>query len=438
MATSKTTNKPEKVTFKGDDQLQSLKPKAQRYEAADLGCPGLRVRIQPTGSKSFIWYFKNPKTGRQAAKNLGPYPAISLEAARAALTVEKDKLEHGDMEADDIPATVGQLCERWYAMRIVNVRRAPQEVRRCLDNDILPAVGKRRLIVIKTPHLTKIVEGVVTRGAAVHAGKVLAVIKQVFRYAHGMGYIAHNPAASMDSKNLGVKAGGRDRALDVDTDTEIVDPELPEIRAFWAAVDAAPKMSLQTRTALKLLLILGVRSGELRQATWRNLDLKAGILNVPVEHQKLNPDQAEKAKLWRVPLPDMAIMLLHRLHDETGELDHVFAGRVTDEGHSRPLSDKVLGRAMRRLFEPKADGKPLLDIDLASPHDLRRTMRTHLGAIGVDDATAERCLHHSLGKIAKTYNRGDYLDQRRQALQKWADRLDLAINPRDNVRRIAS
>ena len=92
--------KKSRKTFSGEDQLDALKPKAARYEIADAGCPGLRVRVQPTGTKSFIWYFKNPQTGKQAAKNLGPHPAISLEAARAALKVEKDKLEHGDADAD--------------------------------------------------------------------------------------------------------------------------------------------------------------------------------------------------------------------------------------------------------------------------------------------------------------------------------------------------
>ena len=109
-------------------------------------------------------------------------------------------------------------------------------------------------------------------------------------------------------------------------------------------------------------------------------------------------------------------------------------GNVGDDGNFQPLTDKAMGRAVRRLFGlKKADGTPLLDIPKFSPHDLRRTMRTHLAALRVAPHVAEKCLNHSLGRIIQIYDTGDYFDERKEALERWAQKVDLAVSPRINV-----
>jgi len=402
--------------------LNNLKPSDKRFEIADKACPGLRLRVQPTGTKSFIWYYK--VNGKMKAVVLGKYPALKLADARKALASAKEKREEGIslVPAANTPVTVSDLAERFYERRIKPKRRRPEAVRQVLDHDILNKIGNRKLKMVTAPMLTDVVETVVDRGAAAHAGKVLAIIKQMFKYAEGQGYITHSPAYALERDNLGVVVNVRNRALDVDEHGEI-DQGYPEIKAFWSAIDAAPKMSKQVCTALKLLLVLGVRSGELRQAEWDNVDFDNGVMVIPPEHQKLNPKQMQTARPWRVPLPDIAVELLHELHDYTGNTAYVIAGRG-----NAPITDKVLGRAMRRLFE-----MGLLTINPATPHDLRRTFRTHIDYLGVEPHVAEKCLNHSLGRIEATYNRNDILDQRRAALQLWADRLHMVLNPSDKV-----
>ncbi len=95
------------------------------------------------------------------------------------------------------------------------------------------------------------------------------------------------------------------------------------------------------------------------------------------------------------------------------------------------MTDKVFGRAMRRLFE-----QGILNIDSASPHDLRRTMRSHMDDLNIEPHIAEKCLNHSLGRIAETYNRNEMLTQRRKALEKWGDFIDLITTDRKNVTRL--
>ena len=89
---------------------------------------------------------------------------------------------------------------------------------------------------------------------------------------------------------------------------------------------------------------------------------------------------------------------------------------------------------MKRLFSLKdAEGNNLLPIDYFTPHDLRRTLRTHLSRLGIAPHIAEKCLNHSLSKLGKTYDKHTYLDERREALEKWATVVDLSIKPRETV-----
>jgi integrase len=193
-------------------------------------------------------------------------------------------------------------------------------------------------------------------------------------------------------------------------------------------------MSEQTKAALKVLLLTGVRSQELLLAKWAHVDLDQAEWTIPVENQKLTLKQAKKASPFVIPLPEQAVALFEALKDIAGTSPWVMASKA-DNGH---YTDKALGRAMRRLFDLKVDqgGKrvPLLRIEPASPHDLRRTMRTAMAEhLNIMPHVAEKCLNHSLGRLEGTYNHAQLFTQRREALQQWADWVELLVTDRDNV-----
>jgi len=111
----------------------------------------------------------------------------------------------------------------------------------------------------------------------------------------------------------------------------------------------------------------------------------------------------------------MVRALFHELKEVADELKSpwVMTGRTPD----KPTESKVLACSLRRLFELKdKDGTPLLAIPPCSPHDFRRTLRTHLEDLGVEPHIAEKCLNHSRGRTERTYNRNTLLTQRREAL----------------------
>ncbi|NOQ94597.1 MAG: tyrosine-type recombinase/integrase [Methylophaga sp.] len=131
-------------------------------------------------------------------------------------------------------------------------------------------------------------------------------------------------------------------------------------------------------------------------------------------------EDTKTLQAWTVHLNNEAIRLIAELQD----IDpiYVFCGLKGQ------LSDKTLGRAMRRLFEMGA-----LDIERVRPHDFRRTVRTHLEQLNIPPHIAEKCLNHSLGAINATYNKNTYLDERREALERWEQFLMLQVNPQENV-----
>jgi len=163
--------------------------------------------------------------------------------------------------------------------------------------------------------------------------------------------------------------------------------------------------------------------GELLKAHWAHIDFDKGEWYIPEENSKTTA--------WTAP---MVRALFHELKEIADDLESpwVMAG-----GTGRPIGDKALRRALIRLTErTDLDSEPLLDIPPCTPHDFRRTLRTHLEDLGVEPHTAEKCLNHTLGKIKRTYNRNQLLEQRRDALQKWADFVDLLVTDRVNVVRI--
>lgn len=98
-------------------------------------------------------------------------------------------------------------------------------------------------------------------------------------------------------------------------------------------------------------------------------------------------------------------------------------------GKDGMMSDKVLGRAMRRFFE-----SGVLTIEKVRPHDFRRTIRTHLEKnLQVAPHIAEKCLNHSLGAMNAIYNKNTYLDERREALERWTEFVMLRVNPQQNI-----
>jgi len=399
-----------------DLKLRRLKTKDKIYEIRDAGSPGLRIRISPSGSISFRWTRRVGNSTK--VSTLGSYPHLSLAEARKKH--EKEKAIHRDSLIDgygDIgkrTVTVSELAELFYQQRILPHRERPEEVRSVLDRWILPQIGKKKLLMLSTQVCAAVVITVVNEGYAPRAGKVLAILKQMLDHAAVTGAIEINPATPLKAKNLGVANNVRDRSL-----------ESQEIKVFFKALDAHKRLSELTRIALKLLLYTGVRTGELLKSKWADIDFTNKTWTIPVANQKMSKERRQKARPFVVPLSKQAELLFKDLSCITSNSPYVFAS----DSKTGRLGDKALNVALRRMFESEK-----ITIPTFVPHDLRRTFRTHIGTtLRISNHIAERCLNHSLGKIVDTYDAGDYLEDRKEILQKWADRVDIYISDDETI-----
>ncbi len=257
-------------------------------------------------------------------------------------------------------------------------------------------MGEKKLETLQTKDITQALDTIVNRGAPVHANKVLAALKQALGYGVRRGSIKQNPAESILAKDIGGMEKPRERHLTVD-----------EIKKLWLFLDSDEhSLSSQTISAIKIILLTGVRTGELRLAQWSEFDFKQSLWTIPAEHSKSRTDM-------KIHLSPQVQSLLLGLKKQNNSV-YVIPG--IDE--NSPIADKTLSKAVKRIQER-------VGIKQWTPHDLRRTFATQLGeTLHVDPVVIEKCLGHKMSKIMATYNKNEMLLQRKNALNQWGQYVD--------------
>ena len=160
--------------------------------------------------------------------------------------------------------------------------------------------------------------------------------------------------------------------------------------------------SLQTKLAMKFLLLTFVRTGELRGAAWAEIDLDKGEWRIPAERMKMK-------ELHIVPLSRQAIAILKELQPVTGQWKYVFPNQHKPAGH---MSENTILYALYRMgYHSRATG-----------HGFRSTASTVLNEHGFPPDVIERQLAHGeRNQVRAAYNHAQYLPERRKMMQWWAD-----------------
>lgn len=154
-----------------------------------------------------------------------------------------------------------------------------------------------------------------------------------------------------------------------------------------------------------ILLLTGQRRGELELAKWSNIDTKAKTWAVPAENSKTG-------KAHVVPLSAWALDEFEALRKLADGSQFVVP---SDDGKSA-IDPKLITRGVARCQERMEK----LGIAKFNAHDLRRTVRTGLARLKIAPHVAERVLNHAQERIPGTYDVHDYLEEKREALEKWA------------------
>lgn len=390
----------EKFTHK---KIASLTAKKGRYHITEGN--GFCLRVSPAETKT--WFYRYKHNGKEKWLTLGRFPAMGVAEARNLFNELWNKRQNGENPEEylkqepesQIDTTVEQLVTEWYSGYIEKHRAHPQQIKQIIYADIIPLLGDKKLAKLKTKEITLALDKIVNRGSPIHANKVLAALKQAFNYGESRGDMLSNPAANIRARDIGGLEKARERYL-----------TLEEIKELWHFLDSDKNhISVQIKNSLKIILLTGVRGGELRVAKWSEFDFDKSLWTIPAVNTKTGT-------ILRVHLtPFMKALLLELKKNNSSE--YVISGL---NGLSC-LSDKAIPKAVNRIQER-------LNIPQWTPHDLRRTFATQLGeTLNIDPVVIEKCLGHKMPKIMATYNKNEMLPQRKEALEKWADFVDKLI-----------
>ena len=182
---------------------------------------------------------------------------------------------------------------------------------------------------------------------------------------------------------------------------------LDEIARLFQAMKSAKGFTRENDLTVRLLLLLGVRKMELIGAKWSEFDLDAAVWNLQAHRTK-----TEKAV--RIPLATVAVEMLRDLHRMACGSDYVFPARKAQDRMLPHIHEATINVALSKV-------KPLLEgMEPFTVHDFRRTVRTGLAALNIPPHICERCLNHKIKGVEGIYDRYDYFDERKEALNAWA------------------
>lgn len=376
-----------------DLAIRNLAPKSARYEVLDGD--GLYVRVMPTGSKS--WVYRYMVDGKAKRMTLGQYPGVSATEARKKAATAKEERQRGidpveeKLHQDDVkrqaPDFNFMLEEFWEK----ELKSSPsgKERRRLIEKDAVPVLGEKKVASITRRDVVLLIDKVRDR-APVAANRLQGALVRLFNFAAERGVIDFSPLVGLRKKS----EAPRQRVLSHD-----------EIKLFWNMTDAenmAMDAFLLTKLALRIVFLTGQRPGEVAGMTWG--EIKGDEWNIPAGRRKKKIAQS-------VPLCPLALNILEEARLLSSDSNYVFQ---SPQGEAdRPTERLSLSRAVSRHLE--ACGFQ----ERWTPHDLRRTVRTGLAELGIDDMVAEQVLGHKIPGIMGVYNQHSYDKEKRAALEKW-------------------
>jgi integrase len=360
----------------------------------DVAMPGFGLRIR-AGEKSehrtFIAQYKIGSKNRRIT--LGNVAKVTLEDAQKRAKIIFGKVASGQDPANEkaesrqaASHTLGPVIERYLEVKEAELKASSyRETKRHLENHWKPLHGLA-LSSIERAHVAAQLTALAKNSGRVTANRSRTSLSTFFRWAIGEGLCDHNPVVGTNTQQ---EDGPRERSL---SDAEAA-------KVWLAAPDT------EYGKIVRLILLTGCRRAELGDLTWSEIDDKECTITIPGKRTKNGREHV-------VPLSHAALAILKDIPQRAAR-DLVFGiGQGGFAGWSRSKAEMD---QLAKLKEPW------------TLHDLRRTVRTGLGKLGVQPHVAEAVLNHLPPKLIRTYDRNTYAAEKRDALDKWATHLKVAV-----------
>jgi len=376
--------------------IETLQPQDVAYRISDVRCPGLGVRVAPSGLKSWDAVFRIRGSSTVRRKALGAFPAVSLEDARKRATEIGRAAQAGrDLVAEEKRAkevaaarmTVDELVTE-YLKRACGKLRTKHEIELRLRRALAP-IKNRPAEEIRRRDVRQILNVTADRGVLREAEKQRQSIGAMFSYAVGQDIVSENPVSGLKSYSLGEL---RDRILSSE-----------EIKRLWVWL-STPDLTPDMADALRLQLCLGTRIGESAGISAEEIDQSAWIWTLPAQRSK-----NKKPRLTPIVGLAREILAVRLKNVQRGALFRCENGRILRS------NDVACALGNRRCRMP---------LEHFVSHDLRRTVATGLVDLGVSHEVVAAVIGHEIGSnvtriLTKHYNRTDRIDRKRFALDAW-------------------
>ncbi|MHB8529501.1 MAG: tyrosine-type recombinase/integrase [Caulobacteraceae bacterium] len=385
-----------------DTAVGAAKPREKPYKLADSG--GLFLYVAPKGGK--LWRMKYRHAGKEGLLSFGPYPAVSLKAAREKRDEARRQIEGGrnpavekrrqEARARIEAATTFKAVADEVIARAEKEGKAPATLKAARRNlALLKKLHASPVADIEPIELLEALRPLEAKGRHETALKTRAFAGRVFRHAVLTARAKANPAEALRGALTAPKVTHLAAVL-----------EPAQVGGLLRAIEGYDGQP-STRLALQLMAHLFVRPGELRQARWPEIDFDAAVWRIPAARMKMKREHV-------VPLSRQALETFRQVQavHPGGALVFPSLGSL-----DRPMSENTLNAALRRLGYARGE---------MTSHGFRAMASTLLNESGkwTPDAIERALAHADSDGVRAAYHRGAHWQERVKMMRWWSDHLD--------------
>lgn len=366
---------------------------------------GLYLHVMPSGAK--YWRYQYRFAGKIKLLAIGVYPQVSLTEARRqrdeakellakhidpSLAKQQQKqltlLDQGNTFEKVARSWIDHMKDSWSPITLKHTTRR-------LEMNLFPQIGKMAMNDITPQILLAALKTIQNRGANEIARRLMQISGQIFRYAIIHGGAERNPAQDLKG---GLKPQKTQHYAAIET------KEMPAFLQILERNDA--RLYLQTRLAIKFLMLTFVRTNEMIEATWDEIDWDEKEWRIPAQRMKMR-------KPHIVPLSRQTLAILKELQNGNMNNQWIFPNMAHPRKH---MSNGTVLLALKRMGYAKR----------MTGHGFRALAMTTLKErLDYQHDIVDRQLAHApRNKVDAAYDRAQFLPQRRKMMQDWADFID--------------
>ena len=395
-----------------DNLIKGLQAKDNPYRLFEKGADkGFGIQVTKSGTKSFFLQYSHD--GKRKFLNLGRYPAVSLSTAREKSRDNREQLLNGIHISQTAPVAYGSLEDliNYYIDQMrAQGKRSWKKVYADIQYNVFPVLDKNIPAKdVDSSQIRKVIHKIIQRGATVQANRIRSYLHRAFELGifhdndpmslsdEYVFKIPTNPVSAVPKNASAEKAG--ERVL-----------SFKEIAIIWKneEVNTPPP----TLLAIKLILIFGIRPIELTGAKKSEFDFNNLTWSIP-------PERIKNKRWHLLPIVPLAKQLLEELLLFSGDSDFLLPGRYNPDESIHKTS---LGHTLKKL-QKQNNLYPVFTL-----RDLRRTVKTRMGELGINKSIRDIIQNHALNDVSsKHYDRWDYMPEKQEALEKWCNHLEFKL-----------